>query len=150
LELVLPRIKPIRKFKLIHSFLLAVVIPTILASFYMFVFAADQYVSEFRFTISPTTFASPSTSSSSGSSAGQSPVVSGGNSAASAFVVLDYMVVDYLQSNQVVADLRKQIDLDGIYNKSSIDIVNRFWWGDGSIEKLARYWRNFGVYAWFD
>src|SRR4051794_35087306 len=93
-ELVLPKIKPARKFKLGHSFLLAVVLPTIIAAIYMFVFAANQYVSEFRFTIQATTFA-PTTGSSSGSSSGQSPVVSGGASSAAAFYVLDYMVIDY-------------------------------------------------------
>jgi capsular polysaccharide transport system permease protein len=148
--LLLPKAKTVSKFKRSHSFLLAVVLPTMLAAIYLFFFASSQYVSEFRFTIQATTFNPTSNNSSSGSSAGQSPVSASGSSSAAAFYVMDYMVADYLQSSQVVADLQKQLDLAGMYNKPSIDILNRFWWNDGSIERLTKYWRYFGIYAWFD
>lgn len=123
------------------SYFLVVLLPTLITLFYLGLVASDRYVTEFRFSVqsgsSPSLF---NVNNSSGRSS--SPTASAGGG--TALFVADQMVVDYLQSRQVLVDLGKHIDAQGMYNRGGIDPVSRFWSDDGSIERFQKYW-NFSV-----
>jgi len=123
------------------SFLLMVVLPTALVTLYLYAIASPHYVSEFHFSVQNQ----------------QQPLVVGNSSANPApsgtvaamnYLANNYVVIDYLQSEAVLDDLSKRINLDAVYADSKID-----WWSrmrkDLPIEKKLSYWEN-RVYASFD
>jgi capsular polysaccharide transport system permease protein len=113
------------------SFAVVVGIPLIVASVYYGFIASNQYVAEFRFSVSNTT---PSVSSVSTS---VMAALSGGSSTAP---LENYIVADYLTSRQVVDELQHRIKIRDIYAKPTVD-----WWArfDASqpMEKFVDYWQ---------
>lgn len=135
--------QPARKMRLgvrSVSFLLLSVIPTAFFAAYLYVFAADQYVSEFRFTIQHS-----------------QPVISDTRSAlggllSDGFAALaipeSESAVGYIDSRQIIDDLPHSIDLKQIYATDRAD----WWWrleGDAPAEDVLRYWNRM-VSAVFD
>ena len=126
------------------SFLICVVLPTLLAAIYFFFIASKQYQTEFRFEVTQGTPAVPGNSptSSSGSSSSSSSnmlaALTGGQGSSLASAQ-NYVVVNYLQSPQAVADLQKRLNVRAIYSRPGIDFLSRF---DPSKpnEYLAKYW----------
>lgn len=128
------------------SFIICVVLPTLLVAIYFFFIASKQYQTEFRFEVTQGTPAVPGTppngssssssSSSSGSSMLQALTGGQGSSLASA---QNYVVVDYLQSPQAVTDLQKRLNVRAIYSRPGIDFLSRFN-PSKSDEYLAKYW----------
>lgn len=114
------------------SFVLAVVLPTIVASVYYLWFASNQYVAEFRFAVSDTT---PSSMSSIGTNLAS--LFTGG---ASNSPLENYMVADYLTSRQVAEELDRRIHVRSLYSKPGID-----WWArfdpTAPMEKFVTYWQ---------
>jgi capsular polysaccharide transport system permease protein len=112
---------------------LSVVLPIVTASVYYGVLASNQYVSEFKFTVTE--------ASSPVFGAGANPLLSMLGGAASAGANNNFIVVDYLSSRQVVEELQKRIDIEKLYSRSEID-----WWGrfDRSrpVEDFVRYWQS--------
>jgi capsular polysaccharide transport system permease protein len=114
------------------SFLLMVALPTILAAVYLYGFAADQYVSEFRFRLH---HAQPSRMESTSALAGLT-----GAGAALETMTDSEIVVQYLQSQQILADIQPAIDLEQIYSRSSADWHARLDKGE-PVELKLKYWR---------
>lgn len=121
-----------RKF-LGHSFLACVVLPTLLVgAFYLFV-AADQFASSGRLTVR----GAPGSSSVSdvGGLMGSLGVPTSNESSDS------YILVDYIQSREVVEKLIKQADFLVAYTRPEAD----FWYRvdpNAPIEDLVDYWQN--------
>jgi capsular polysaccharide transport system permease protein len=110
-------------------FFISVVAPIATASIYYSLIASNQYVAEFRFTVTDASMLNV---------AGTNPLLSvlGGVSGGANN---NFLVVDYLSSRQAVEELQKRINVEKLYSKSSIDWWSRF---DSSkpLESFVRYW----------
>jgi capsular polysaccharide transport system permease protein len=111
-----------------HPFLLAVVLPTLLAAVYLFGVAADQYVSEARFVVRGRAQAS-SAASPLGTLLGTAGLAPAHEEAQA--------VRDYLSTHGAVLGLRGRIDLVALFTRPEADILARLWWTDP--ERLTRY-----------
>ena len=115
------------------SFVVAVVLPIIVASIYYGFIASNQYVAEFRFAVKDTSI---STSSSIGTSL--SSLLGAGSGAAP---LENYIVADYLTSRQAVEELERRIHVRSLYARPQID-----WWERFNLskpmEKFVSYWQN--------
>ena len=146
----LPQRKPKSRRGLLLSLLLCVVLPTALVSVYYYVFAADQYVAEFKFAVMesspilpgispPATAVSPSAAAGGGaiSMMGAAAGMMGGSSA----TMQNYVVTDYLLSRQVVDELQSRINVRSIYDSphAKDDLWARFNAGL-PMEQFVRYW----------
>ena len=119
------------------SFVMLVAVPLALAAAYYFFVAADQYVAEFRFALRSS---EPIRSEPIG--------LLQGTVAPSPIGVDSYVVVQYIASRDIVADLGKRLDLPEMFSRSEADWLARL---DAPvpIEELVRYW-NSQVDAFFD
>lgn len=129
----LPRRSQKRRWGGIVSFILCVVLPTVIAGVYYFGYATDQYVSSFKFTVRDI---STMTSTSSASDALTAMVGISGTSSSSD----NYMVVEYMTSRQAVQDLQSKIDIQARYSRPFIDFWSRLD-ASASLERFARYWK---------
>jgi capsular polysaccharide transport system permease protein len=133
---------------LLISFLLCVVLPTLIVAVYYFFVASGQYETQFRFTViqgSPAVPGNPAPGTTqSGASASASSMVQAltgmGGQGTSIASAQNYVVVDYLQSRQAIADLEKRLNLSALYSRSDIDFMSRFN-PRKSDEYLADYWK---------
>ncbi|MEJ1158261.1 hypothetical protein [Prosthecomicrobium sp. N25] len=112
------------------SFVLMVILPAIGISAYLYLWAIDQYHSEFRFAVRN----AQTSSASAGALAGMvaSPAASLPDLADS------YIVTEYLQSREFVEDLNKAVDLRSVYSIGRAD----YWYrmdNDVSVEKMTKY-----------
>jgi len=111
------------------SFVVLVLVPTAFAAVYYFAIAADQYVAEFRFTLSTADPPRLDSLSLLSGAAGQS------QSAQEAQVL-----VQYISSRAIIDDIGPAADLRRLFQAPQAD-----WWARleqrPSIEELARYWR---------
>jgi len=111
-----------------------VVLPTAAGAAYYLYFAANQYVSEFRFAVkSSNASASSATTDLVGAALGQSARLSAFSD--------NFIVADYITSREAVGDLLKSVDLRAIYSSPQADYLSRL---DPTvpIEKLVEYWQN--------
>lgn len=117
-------------FKLFYvaSFVLIVCIPFALGSAYYGFLASDQYVSEARFTVNGGDTAPLD-------NLGTMLGIGGISSAQDLQVI-----VNFLESREIVEQLQKDVDLRGRYGRPATDIFSRF---DSSepVEKLVKYWK---------
>jgi capsular polysaccharide transport system permease protein len=113
--------------------LLCIGLPTAVVGGYLFGYAADQYVTEFRFTVRQ----QQALKSNPGSGLGAS--LSGANPLL-AVLANSEVVVQYLQSHQVVDDIAGKVDLESVYGGKDAD-----WWArmapQASTEQRLRYWK---------
>ncbi|NRG18543.1 RkpR, polysaccharide export protein [Rhizobiales bacterium] len=122
--------KPLRHRIVSLSFLLAVVIPSIVTALYMFLFAADQYHSRAAFAVRSV--------ESTGATDLLGLVVQGGGATN---VSDSYIINDYLQSQAVVEDVAREIDIVSAFNHRDADWFFRM--GDDlSIEEKVDYWND--------
>ncbi len=119
------------------SFLLAVALPTLLASLYFAFVASPQYASEFRFSVR--------------SQEGNGSMDQMRSAAAvnpMAVIADNFLVSDFAESRDVVDKLEAEIGLRRLFGADHID-----WWSrfdrTGSAEKLVHYWADM-VDAHFD
>jgi capsular polysaccharide transport system permease protein len=148
----LPQRRPRSRRGTLLSFLLCVILPTALAGVYYYVFAADQYVAQFKFAVMeadpvlpgiPPAMTTTSPSAQMGGSAGGMAMMTGGMSTmgASSAVMQNYVVTDYLLSRQVVDELQKRINIRALYDNplAQDDLWARF---DKQLpmERFVRYW----------
>jgi capsular polysaccharide transport system permease protein len=125
-----------RGFWLPVSLAVAILVPTLLASIYYGLIAADQYVSEARFAVR----------TSEQQAADVLGMVTG---MPGATVVSDsYIVTDYVGSREMVEALEKRLPLREIYANSNADFLTRL---DPvlTIEQLVEYW-NRRIDVFFD
>lgn len=110
-------------------FVLVVLIPTLLAGIYYLVIASDQYVSESRFGIrsaeNPRSEVSAILSSVSATQIGLESNV----------------VVQYMQSREVVDALQQRLGLRALFERSDVDALSRLQPG-ASAEDVVKYWRH--------
>ena len=142
------------------SFLFMVGLPTLCAAVYLFGFASPQYVSELRFSVMQSVYAplaastngsGSSTLSSSATNAismltGMSGASGGGSVGPSS--AENFIVVDYLKTRGAVDELRRRVNLQAMFDRSSIDPLSRFS-PKGTPEALVRYWHKM-IYADYD
>ena len=108
-------------------------LPTLLAALYLFLFAADQYQSEAHFYV----IGSSGSSSDSGSSGGVGALLNG-SGATSKAEAETLAVLDYFNSHDAVRDLRKNMDLPGVYRRPEADIMARLS-KDATAEEIYNY-----------
>jgi capsular polysaccharide transport system permease protein len=112
------------------SFLLFVVLPTLLTSTYYVFIAADQYVSEARFIVRGS---QPTVSR---SILGQIFGVSGLQTAGEETSGVD----DFLVSHDAVSALKQRLDLVGMFRRPGVDFLSRLE-KDPTAEELLKYYR---------
>ncbi len=111
------------------AFLLIVLGPSLISAIYLWGFAADQYISDARFTVRQGTQES-----------GASSLIGIlGVSASSIVQSESYAVSDYLTSHDAVQSLRARFDLVAMYRRPEADILMRLWWSQPSAEDLLNY-----------
>lgn len=137
----LPRRRKRRSLGGYLSFILCVLLPTIAAGVYYFVYASDQYVVQFRFAVRDTSTAVST-------SAATSDLTSLVGISSSSNPTENYMVTEYMTSQQAVEELQSRINIRELYSRPFIDFASRM---DASapIEEFARYWKSM-VTAQFD
>ena len=118
------------------SLVLTVLLPTALSGAYLYGYADDQYVTEFRFSVrheAPLRMDGV---------ASQAPAASLGGGASPLAVITDsQIVIQYLKSHQVIDDMiASGVDLDAIYARTDKDFLAHLQ-PDDTIEARLRYWR---------
>jgi capsular polysaccharide transport system permease protein len=130
-----PAARTRRQRRQLTSFLLAIFVPAVLMAVYLYGFAADQYVTELRFSVrhqAPLRF---------GVAAGSPSEMPTGAAAALTVINESEMVVQYLKSRQIVEDIiAAGVDLDAIYAAPDWDFIAHLR-PAASIEARQRYWR---------
>jgi capsular polysaccharide transport system permease protein len=113
------------------SFVLAVLLPMAVATFYYGWLASDQYVAEFRFAVKDNSVPSAAIGSNILSMLG------GGSGSAP---LENYIVADYLTSRQAAEELDQRINVRALYARPEIDWWSRF---DPSkpMEKFVEHWQ---------
>jgi capsular polysaccharide transport system permease protein len=117
------------------GFALFAVLPAVLVWAYLSFIAAPVYVAEARFAVVPGAAVAPAGSAAEGEAIARQA---------------GFVAADYMRSRQAVEDLRRSMNLAGMFAPDGLDLFNRFWWDDGSIDELARYWRNWAVEPAYD
>jgi capsular polysaccharide transport system permease protein len=116
------------------SLLLAVALPTALAGAYLYRYADDQYVTEFRFSVrheAPLRMDGTANAAMTMPLGGASPLTTMTDS---------QIVIQYLKSRQVVDDIiASGVDLDAIYARSDKDFLAHLR-PHGSVEERQQYW----------
>ena len=114
-------------------FALIVLLPTLISACYMFGFAADQYISEARFVVRGPASQTASVLSGILQSTGLSHAQED-----------TYVVQDYMQSRDAMAELIQSVDLKAIFDRPEADPLFRFplWKGWASDEHLFKYYKD--------
>lgn len=110
------------------SFLVAVIIPTIVSAFYLFAIAEDQYSSEMSFSIQSEEFTNPLEAL---QGLGQ---VSTGTSSDSE------VLYEFIESQKIVRDIDEKLNLRAIFSRAEDDPVYTIH-DDATIEELREHWR---------
>lgn len=141
-----------RKRGFIVGILLCVVVPTLVVALYLYVFAANQYTAEFRFSVTETNPSIPGGSQSigagaTGPAAAAAAAMSaiGGNLAGTIgspnAAVQNYVIIDYLKSQQVVDELDKRIHIRNLYGDK---VAGADWWAVFDehlpLDRFLPYW----------
>lgn len=115
----------------IISFVLAAILPTVLTGLYYIFIASPQYVVETQFSVR-------GSNSSSLNALGLTALV--GSSAQSGD---SYVVADYIQSSQILPDIREQtgVDIRTVYSRPSIDFLYREN-ESRPLDEFRDYWRD--------
>jgi len=121
------RMRP-RHFLLIVSFVLMVFLPTMLVIWYLETRAADQYASTLGFTVRQAESATPAIDLIGGITS------LGGDNSKNTDILFEY-----IQSQQLISQIDKNMDLTALYSKPQNDPVFSYN-PDGTIEDLVKYW----------
>lgn len=132
-EYVLPvSRRPTRSYGSYIGFFLCVIVPTIVVSIYLWGFASNQYVAEFRFSVQDTSPTATTTAAATSIMALAGASGSANNT--------NYVVADFLTSREVVEELQKRINVVSLYSKPQIDWWDRFN-SRKPLEKFVTYWQ---------
>ncbi len=119
-----------RLFKLLRilSFIVVVVVPSLVAAGYLLFIASDQYTAEARFTVRG---GLPPSMDTIGALTGAPPVL----------IIQDTQIImNYLVSRGMVEALNKSVGLEHLYQDPDADFLSRLK-QDPSIEKMVKYWK---------
>jgi capsular polysaccharide transport system permease protein len=119
-----------RRKMLAWSAIMCVVVPTLLAGIYYGVIAADQYAVETRFAVRGTN----------ASSSSDLLGVFSGIPAAGSTVTDSYILIDFMQSREMLDKLEGKIGIGHIYSRPEADYLSRFDTTSSS-EDFLKYWR---------
>jgi capsular polysaccharide transport system permease protein len=115
------------------GFAVCVLLPLLVATLYYTTFASDQYLAEFRFTVKDATANSTQVP-------GSIMALVGGSVGGTSSSDDNYLVTDFLTSQEAVEELEKQIKVTDLYAKPTID-----WWSrfnpSQPMEKFIPYWQ---------
>jgi len=117
--------------------LLFVLLPVLVCGTYLHVFAANQYVSEFRFTIRRPAVAQ-------GTQPSVVSALSGGNNSLAAMIQDSEVINQYLRSRQAMDDLRGTLDVAEPWSRAEWDWLFKLD-PSRSAERRLRYWRRMVV-----
>lgn len=110
------------------TFVVLVVIPTAVASAYYFLIAADQYVAEFRFTLSTVEPPRPE------------PLALLTGAAPTPAALESQVLVQYIASRAIIDEIDGSLDIRRIFAPPAAD-----WWSRlpqaATIEQIVRYWK---------
>lgn len=116
-----------------YTFVLFVVVPTLIAALYLALWASREYESEARLTVR---------------SSSESNIMQGLNEALASFSTLGitktspqdvFIVADYIRSRTIIQDLEGAKILHEVYSKPSIDFFSRLK-RKATLEELWKYW----------
>jgi capsular polysaccharide transport system permease protein len=119
-----------RRKMLAWSAIVCVVVPTLLAGIYYGLIAADQYAVETRFAVRGTN----------ASSSSDLLGVFSGIPAAGSTVTDSYILIDFMQSREMLDKLEGKIGIGHIYSRPEADYLSRFDTTSSS-EDFLKYWR---------
>lgn len=126
------------------AFLLLACVPTVAAGVYLYGFAADQYVAEFRFNLRRA--AEPVLTGGANSGSPTGALVATGLTASQIWD--SQTIVQFIRSRDVVDALETELGFDRLYRRAEVDWVSRL--GEArSIERKTEYWRGM-VEPFFD
>ena len=126
------------------AFLLLAFVPTVAAGVYLYGFAADQYVAEFRFNLRRA--AEPVLTGGANSGSPTGALVATGLTASQIWD--SQTIVQFIRSRDVVDALETELGFDRLYRRAEVDWVSRL--GEArSIERKTEYWRGM-VEPFFD
>ena len=117
-------------------FLLLVLLPTALVAAYYTFYAADMYETEASFLVR-----SRGSGMSMPSGMGAISGLLGGASAARPGFEEAQAVVEFIDSFDAIAGLRRTLDLIGIWRRPEADRIAKLWWEEPEAERLRRYYR---------
>ena len=123
----------VRRRRYLHAavtFALLVVAPTAASILYFNTFAADQYATEYRFAVR-------GRQDGGGTDTLGIMLGAGGALASSSD---SFIVVDYMESLEMIRELNQRVDLNTIYAAPKADVLHRYW-GDPAAEELLDYWQ---------
>ncbi|CZF80145.1 Chromosome partition protein Smc [Grimontia celer] len=112
-----------------RSFIAVVLVPTLIATFYYSLIAADLYVVESRFSVK-------------GNEMQQFDMLSGiaGIPSQGGSATDSYILQEYINSHQVVSAVSQSIDLSSVFNHEAADWVSSLGY-DKTREDVVNYWR---------
>jgi capsular polysaccharide transport system permease protein len=121
-----------RRRRRLISLVAAVALPTTLSAGYLYGFASDQYVTEFRFSVRRQMPVRADPASGATTLAGGNPMM--------AIVQDSEVVVQYLKSRQIIQDVASRVDLDRIWGRDDADYLSRMDRG-APVEDRLRHWK---------
>lgn len=116
-----------------RPFTMWVILPSLLAAFYLFFVAAPQFVSESRFTVRAQMPRVTGASSVGGEILGSAGFLPSPENIAS--------VRDFLLSHDAVRKTRETIDLVEVFRRPEADPLFRLWWPNPTAERLRWFYR---------
>ena len=116
-----------------HPFTMWVVLPSLIAAFYLFFIAAPQYVSESRFNVRAQIPRAATTSGLGGEILGSAGFLPSPENIAA--------VRDFLLSHDAVRKTREKIDLVEMFRRPEADPLFRLWWPQPTAERLRWFYR---------
>lgn len=128
------------------AFALLVVLPTVAALIYLFGFASDQYVAEFRFNLRRASEPMVPNNNNTGASPAAPWANNGGLTPSQIWD--SQTIVQFIRSRDVVDALDADLGFERLYHRADADWLSRL--GNGlSIERKTEYWRGM-VEPFFD
>ncbi|MEI6160268.1 MAG: capsule biosynthesis protein [Roseococcus sp.] len=116
-----------------RPFTMWVILPSLIASFYLFFVAAPQYLSEARFTVRAQQPRAASAGGAMGEILGSAGFITSPENIAS--------VRDFLLSHDAVRKVRENMDLVEIFRRPEADPISRLWWANPTAERLRWFFR---------
>lgn len=125
------------------SAMLAIALPTALATLYYGVIAAPQYVAEARFAVR-----GPDATTSSGDALS---MLTGLGATTTAMASDSYIVAQFIESAHLVSNLQRALDLRGIYTSDKADFIAKYrpYDFEDTVEHLTNYW-NATTWVYFE
>lgn len=118
------------------SAMLAIALPTALATVYYGLIAAPQYVAEARFAVR-----GPDAAPAAGDALS---MLTGMGGAQAGMVGDSYILSQFIDSSQLVGNLQRTLDLRGIYTSDKADFIAKYrpYDFEDTIEHLTNYWKS--------